>query len=372
MRIMIDATPLLLRGGGVKNYVYHWLRNLRNRSVDPILAFPFLRELGALDHEHSIASPLGTFARLALIRFANFGNNPVLNLLGRRIELFHVSNSNISNPPKNTRLSVTLYDMTCWIVPGTHRPATVNATRMFAERVVKRADGVIAISESTRQDAIKILGLSPDKVRVIYPGISDAFFDVPADCVEQVRMKYGLAREYILFVGTIEPRKNLGRLVESYRGLAPSTQQEFDLVIAGPEGWIEPDDLQRIRSPQAGVRHLGYVPEADLPALTAGATIAAYPSLYEGFGFPVVQAMAAGVPVVTSRTSSLPEVTGDAAELVDPLSVGQIRDALSRLLLSPDLRSALSEKGRQRARDYTWDRCARMSLNYFEALVGRQ
>jgi glycosyltransferase involved in cell wall biosynthesis len=137
-------------------------------------------------------------------------------------------------------------------------------------------------------------------------------------------------------------------------------------VIAGPIGWASAATRARLQE----FRHLGYLPEADIAPLTAAATVFAYPSLYEGFGFPVVQAMAAGAPVVTSNVSSLPEVTGDAAVLVDPRSSSELRDALCRLLLSPELRADLAARGRARAEAFRWEKCAAESLRFFERIAG--
>ncbi len=185
----------------------------------------------------------------------------------------------------------------------------MRADSSFAEHILRRADGLIAVSENSRQDAIRVLKINPDRIRTIYSGIPDEYFDAPPT---------QRARPYALYVGTIEPRKNLDTLLDAWRQLKPEIRQEFDLLIAGPEGWSAESTVARIR---AEANYVGYVPEADLPGLVAGATVFVYPSLYEGFGFPVVQAMAANVAVVTSNTSCLPEITGGGALLVDPQSV---------------------------------------------------
>jgi alpha-1,3-rhamnosyl/mannosyltransferase len=168
------------------------------------------------------------------------------------------------------------------------------------------------------------------------------------------------------YVGAIEPRKNLETLLDAWRQLKPELREAFDLVIAGPMAWAPKATRERIR---AEATYLGYVPEADLPGLIAGAAVFVYPSLYEGFGFPVAQAMAAGAPVVTSNTSCLPEITGDAAALVDPRSAGEIAAALTRLLESESQRGELSERGRQRARRYRWESCAAQSLEFFRRIA---
>jgi alpha-1,3-rhamnosyl/mannosyltransferase len=163
----------------------------------------------------------------------------------------------------------------------------------------------------------------------------------------------------------------LDRLLDAWQTLPASVREQFDLVIAGPEGWQSAGTLARLRVPAQGVRYLAYVPEPDLPGITAGATIFVYPSLYEGFGFPVAQAMAAGVPVITSDLSSLPEVTGGAAALIDPHSPAELRAALDRLLTSPATREQLAIAGRIQAQRFRWDLCASRSLQFFERLMGR-
>ena len=169
-------------------------------------------------------------------------------------------------------------------------------------------------------------------------------------------------------VGTIEPRKNLDTLLDAFAGLPLSLREEYELVVAGPAGWAAAGTKARLER----VRYLGYVAEADLAPLTAAATVFAYPSLYEGFGFPVAQAMASGVPVITSNLSALPEVAGDAALLVDPLSIAELRNALSRLLLSPGLGAEMGARGRLRAERFRWQECAAKSLSFFRKVTGEE
>jgi alpha-1,3-rhamnosyl/mannosyltransferase len=173
-----------------------------------------------------------------------------------------------------------------------------------------------------------------------------------------------------LYVGTVEPRKNLDRLLDAWQTLPASVREAFDLVFAGPQGWQSTGTLARLGAPTPGVRYLGYVPEPDLPGITAGATVFVYPSLYEGFGFPVAQAMAAGVPVITSNLSSLPEVTGGAARLIDPHSPAELHAALDCLLTSPATCAQLAASGRIQAQRFRWDLCARQSIDFFERILG--
>jgi glycosyltransferase involved in cell wall biosynthesis len=358
MPVLIDATSLLLRSAGVKSYTYNWLRNLRQiAGPGEIRAFPFLNRLGYFTHEKSVLGPLATYPRLAMLYAVNAPGNPMLEWIASGIDVFHVSNQLRRNIPKRPKITATIHDLTCWLMPELHTAANVRADRFFAEHTLKRADGLIAVSENTRQDAIRILGIAPEKIVTIYSGIPSEYFDA---------MPTKRAKPYVLFVGTIEPRKNLTTLLDAWPEMRYRT--EFDLVIAGPAGWSSERIMARLAGGEPGVQYVGYVPESEMPALTAGASAFVYPSLYEGFGFPVAQAMAAGVPVITSNNSCLPEIAGDAAILVDPRSVTDLREAMERLLDSPALRLELSTRGRRRASQFRWEACARQSLEFFRAL----
>jgi alpha-1,3-rhamnosyl/mannosyltransferase len=364
MRICIDATSLLLRSAGVKNYVYHWMRSLQKEAKEhEITAFPALGEVGELNHETSVLNTWQTIPRIALLHFMNIRGNPAMDRLMKGIDVFHASNQ-VRNPPRRTMLTGTLYDTTCLLMPENHTPGNVQAERNFADKVLKRAHGLISISHHTKSDAVRLLGLNPDKIKVIYPGVPRGFYDVPPRDIDRVAQRYRLTKPYILFVGTIEPRKNLNLLLDAYEQLPQDTREAFELVVVGPSGWADAATVERLKA----VRYLGYVPEQDLPGVTAGATVFVYPSLYEGFGFPVAQAMAAGIPVITSNVSSLPEVAADGAILIDPRSVAELNSALERLLGSPDQRASLGARGALKAREYTWAVSARKSAMFFNEL----
>jgi glycosyltransferase involved in cell wall biosynthesis len=364
MRVVIDAVPLLVRSAGVKNYLYHWITHLRRAaSGDSIATFPRLASLGALTHEGSVAGRLRTFTGLGALALSNYSPLPVLDWMTHGADVFH-STVLVRHPPRRARLTATVHDMTAWLMPELHPAANLRAEQNFA-RLARAAQRLIAVSACTKNDAVRVLGLDPEKIDVIHSGIAEAFFDPPAAEIARVREQYGLARPFVLFIGTIEPRKNLDVLLDAFAALPASVREAHELVAAGPIGWAGEKTKARLGE----ARYLGYVAERDLPPLTAAATVFAYPSLYEGFGFPVAQAMAAGVPVITSNTSSLPEVAGDAALLVDPRSTAELRDGLDRLLLSDSLRSDLAARGRRRAESFRWETCAVRSLEFFRAAV---
>jgi glycosyltransferase involved in cell wall biosynthesis len=356
MRILIDATPVLLRSAGVKTYTYYWIQHLCQQARnEQILTFPRFSSLAALNHEGSMLSPARTWRHLGLLHLMNIGALPI-GWAAKKADVFHVSNL-VRKLPKNTKVTATIHDLTTRLMPELHTPANIQADKNFAETVLKRAAGLIAVSENTKNDAVRLACLDPDRIQVIYSGVPEVYFGAQPRPSEH---------PYILYLGTIEPRKNIDVLLDAWQGTR--LRGDFDLVIAGAAGWASAKTMARLKSGMTGVRYLGYVPEDELPGLTAGATAFVYPSLYEGFGFPVAQAMAAGVPVITSNTSCLPEIAGEGALLVDPRSPAEIQAAMEKLLTSPTLQQQLRAAGVARAQQYRWDTCARQSLEFFRRL----
>jgi glycosyltransferase involved in cell wall biosynthesis len=356
MRILIDATPVLLRSAGVKTYTYHWIQHLCQQARnEQILTFPRFSSLAALNHEGSMLSPARTWRHLGLLHLMNIGALPI-GWMTKKADVFHVSNL-VRKLPKKTKVTATIHDLTTRLMPELHTPENIQADKNFAETVLKRATRLIAVSENTKNDAVRLAGLDPDRIQVIYSGVPEVYFGAQPRPSEH---------PYILYLGAIEPRKNIDVLLDAWRGTR--LRNDFDLVIAGAAGWASAKTLARLKSGMPGVRYLGYVPEDELPGLTAGAAAFVYPSLYEGFGFPVAQAMAAGVPVITSNTSCLPEIAGAGALLVDPLSPAEIQSAIEKLLTSPTLQQQLRAAGVARAQQYRWETCARQSLEFFRRL----
>jgi glycosyltransferase involved in cell wall biosynthesis len=366
--ICIDCSPLLVRSAGVKTYLYHWLNALRALDAAAIRTFLAPNHPDRLLHEGGIwLHPVQIATLLFLNRLPAFCST----MTAPRCDIFHISNL-FRNVPKRSRLTATIHDLTAWILPECHTPAMVAADKAFAERALKRADGLIAVSENTRQDAIRILGLAPDRIRVIHLGVPPAYTSVPPEAIARVTGAFSLRKPYFLSVGTIEPRKNIDLLLGAWQSLPASFQAEHELVVAGMPGWRSDTTMKKLAqatNESQGVRYLGYVPEADLPALTAGAAGFVYPSLYEGFGIPVAQAMSAGCPVITSNISSLPEITAGAGILIDPRSEAELAAAIQRVGDSPALRERMRAQGLARARRFTWETAASESLRYFSEIA---
>ena len=279
-----------------------------------------------------------------------------------------------SLPPLAPAASVaTVHDLGYLRFPDEH-PRATRLLRDAANRwSAARARRVIAISEATRSDLVRHYGTSPRKIGVVHHGHDPMFRPIrDRDQLEAVRARHGLGAPYLLFVGTLQPRKNLERLLRAFDRVAERVSGPLTLALAGGVGWHEVR-LQRalasLRTPDR-VRVLGYVPDTDLAALMSGALALAFPSLHEGFGLPVLEAMACGTPVLASATSSLPEVVGDTGLLVDPLDVEAIAGGLERLVRDADLRRNLAERGLARAAGFTWDRAARETLAILENAAG--
>ncbi|HRF99356.1 MAG TPA: glycosyltransferase family 1 protein, partial [Aggregatilineales bacterium] len=239
-------------------------------------------------------------------------------------------------------------------VPETASPSLKKYLDVVVPRSIARATHIHAVSEATRQDIITLYNTPPSKISVIFNAVESRF--KPTEMTKDLLTKYQIPDvPYIVTVGTVQPRKNYSRLVKALIELRKN--HDVHLVVAGGRGWLEDEFYATIRDTHMTdyVHITGFVADEDLPALYSGAVCMAFPSLYEGFGIPVLEAMGCGVPVVSSNTSSLPEVVEDAAILVDPYSTDQIHEALERVITDQSLRKMLIECGLIQAKKFTWE-----------------
>ncbi|NDJ76720.1 MAG: glycosyltransferase family 4 protein [Chloroflexi bacterium] len=264
---------------------------------------------------------------------------------------------------------VTVHDLGYVYFPNAHPSAARYYLAWSTRHSVRRARRVIVDSLATAKDLAAHYRISENKMELVYPGVNEELVQVnDAGKLAAVRARYGLPERYLFFVGTLQPRKNIARIVQAYarwRAAQSETESEPDtaLVLAGPQGWLyDPAWTAGVE----GVILPGYVEDDDIAALYSGAQALLFPTLHEGFGFPVLEAMRCGTPVITSTTSSLPEVAGDAALLVNARDVDAIADAIGQVVSDPDLRSDLVQKGYVQADQFTWQRAAEKVLRTLE------
>lgn len=289
------------------------------------------------------------------------------------LDVFHVSDVT-QLVPNRGKLVATIYDLSPVIFPQFH----TNENRKLFERklqhVREHADSLIAISESTKRDVMHYLGFSEDRIHVAYGGVDTNFVPLKdRSALQSILDKYGIRESgYILHVGTLEPRKNLVRLIEAYALVRQRCGDATPpLVLVGHNGWHSEDifaSVQRFKVADH-VQFVGFVEDADLPFVYNGACVFAYPSLYEGFGIPVLEAMACGVPVLTSNVSSLPEIVGDAGVLVTAENTQTIADGLSRLIEDAEFRHHLSQQGVERSKQFSWRETAKATLNAYHSAM---
>ena len=252
------------------------------------------------------------------------------------------------------------------ISQAAHPPAQrayLEATTRYSQA---RADLVFADSQATAADLAHFYGTANSKIRVIYPGVDAANLKATAEDIAAARAKYQLPQRYFIFIGTLQPRKNIRRIVQAFaRWQQSSDDYDAALVMAGGRGWLYDEAwIEGARN----VRQTGYLSQVDKAALLSGALALVFPSLYEGFGFPAVEAMITGAPVIASDTSSLPEIVGEIGLLVDPLNVEAIASAMIRVSDDEHLRQEMIHKGFQRAKQFTWESAAERAMSAFREL----
>jgi len=373
MRIGIDGSSILPRRTGIGHYTAHLLRHLaRLDSQNEYVVF--LNSLRQRPPRESWMAQKNFAVRRrripgpALLFAWRWFNRPAIERFVGGVDVFHSPASYV--PPQRRGARVTtvhdLYFMrdpeACEMLGGRYLLATL-------PRRVKEMDRVIADSRSTRDDLIELLGVPAERIAVVYPGVESDFRRVEErERVAEVRARYGLPERYVLFVGTIEPRKNVERLIEAYSIVRGERPDAPALAIVGGRGRNAGRANRAVETfgLSESVVFTDYVGHADLPALYSGADLFVLPSLYEGFGLPVLEAMACGVMVVAGDTTALPELVGDRGVLVDPMRPSQIAAGIARGLSDAAFRAECVRRGLAFAREMTWERCARQTLAVYE------
>jgi glycosyltransferase involved in cell wall biosynthesis len=333
----------LLAADTQRNYILHgWAPDIDRATIESFIQ-PNVRL--------SIAQLPGTIKRL----YWNYLQFPPLNTLIGHFDIFHSAEPLLPPLGKN-RAIVSYNDSAYYKFPQFYDGSTAKKWDHLYRRSLLKADAIIVLSENTRNDLMEMMDLPLQRIHIIRPPTDPLFFDSPSPQNEQhVREKFSLPEQFILFVGTLEPRKNISMLVKAFEMFLDPQNRSVSLVIVGRRGWLYEDILKTIHSSRAqkNIQLLDYVSDTDLATIYRLASMFVFPSLYEGHGYPVVEAMASGTPVITSNNSSLREIGAGAALLVDPENVTDICEAIQQLYHNISLREELVIKGRQRAAEFS-------------------
>ena len=383
-KVVVDATPLLPNPSGVGFYVYHLIHALHTLPVQEdfelgIVYQPSLKNwfLGNLSFPESLKQYPNRYLLPLPVRVSNLlasFPNPLLSYFEAKFgdpDIVHGTNYAVYPCRKSLKV-MNIYDLTF-----IKHPDYVNSiVRTYTQRVkqsLRWTDLVITISESSKKDIVDYLNVEPERI-IVTPLASryDSTYLAP-DLIDQElkTVNYNFSKPYILFVSTLEPRKNIVGLISAFNHLKEKYKIAHQLVLIGQKGWrYQPIFTEIERSPwKEHIHHLNYLSDEMVALFYSRADVFAYPSHYEGFGLPVLEAMTLGAPVVTSNTSSLPEVAGDAALLVDPNDSFELAEAILQVISDSQLRQMLIQKGKERAKLYSWENTAKATLQAYRTLM---
>ena len=378
MRIGLDGKILTLRAGGTGRFAINLTRAMLAEAAArrPDLGFVIftgpqtsrevMEEFRGACEECFLGAKSSVLRSLTLVPAA---------LRRMQVDVFHgMDHVGLPLVGRTGKYVVTIHDVIPLILPQTFTPRHRLVVRMALARVRAKADRVIVPSHAAKRDIVQRLGLAEDLVVVTHAGCEPQFQPEAQEAsFRDLAARYGLPSRYVLAVGTLEPRKNLTTLLQAFARLrrGAKTDPELGLVLAGARGWLDEPVFQSVRSLglEQVVRFPGFIDDEDLPAVYRGAELFVFPSLYEGFGLPLLEAMACGVPVITSNVSSMPEVAGGAALLVDPRDVHGLAAAIAQVLRDEALRGRLRDAGIARAGQFSWETAARQTLDTYASLV---
>jgi glycosyltransferase involved in cell wall biosynthesis len=385
-KIAIDGTSALAQGGGIGRFTQGLLLGLAQVDDETSYILGYTRDVA---HKPRFELPanfkwrsLGLSQKQAVWLWHRLRFPLPVDLWLGRVGIYHSPDYTLP-PLARARGIVTVHDLSFERLPDVHEPRLRAYLQRAVPHSIRRADHVFADSESTRQDIIAYYNTEPSKISVVYPGVEERFrpldATLPADAaaLEEARRTLGLERPFIVNVGTIEPRKNNASLIRAFATYRAKGNQALELVLAGGGGWLgERERLQELVH-QLGldehVRFTGFVADDCLPALLNLAQVVVYPSLYEGFGLPVLEALACGTPVISARNSSLPEAGGEAAAFIEQAQdTDELANKLTIILHDDSERQRMSCAGLSHASKFTWPRTARRVIElYQQVLVGR-
>lgn len=380
MHIGLDGIPLTALKTGVGHYTFELACALARVAPESGFELVYPSNLPPITIAQQDGSiPLPANLRIKQVRVGPMGRHWWSTGLPRYvrssgIELFHGTNYDVP-PWRQCPTVLTIHDLSLLIYPETHEKRRVGRARRRLPLMARAANAVIVPTESVRGEVCKHLGLSAEKVFAVPEAARACFSPIQLKATEDVRRRLGIGADFLLTVGTIEPRKNLRTLVNAFeKVVGGQSQPTLQLVIAGSRGWLSEPLFEALEKSAERKRIIftEYLNDAELRALYSSCRAFVYPSIYEGFGLPPLEAMACGAPVITSRIPALEETTGGAAILVEPTNVDALAGAIADLLDSDDLCSKLSSLGRSRAGEFTWERTARLTLDVYKKAKARR
>jgi glycosyltransferase involved in cell wall biosynthesis len=369
MRIAFDGTTLRPGRTGVGYYTEHLLHHLGREAGDDEIVVVSNRPV---DTTRTLSSRVRVVSsRWRAPRMVWMQTLAPRLLRGLQPDVAHFTNGMIpmASPVPTV---VTIHDMSLTLYPRYHPPRRVLLNRPFVNLAARRADAIITVSQSAKRDIVRVYGLPPERVHVVHEAAAPSFRRISDGReLSRVRLRYGLDDRFVLYVGTIEPRKNLPRLIDAFAARRKAGDLPHQLVCAGPYGWLSGDLEERIARLEIApaIRFIGYVPFDDLPALYSLAEMFVFPSLYEGFGLPVIEAMACGTPVIAGAVPALAEIAGGAIEQVESLDAEALGDSMVALARDGARREQLAGAGLSRARSFSWERAARETLEVYRRAV---
>jgi len=363
MKIAIDTRPVAKRKAGIGQYVFNIVKKLSeiDKENEYILFGGPIKSLGKNFRQKRL---IGKIQRIFNTLWKRIYFPPIEWLVGK-VDLVHFTNF-VVLPTFAKRIILNIYDLSYLAHPEFAEKKNLTLLKKFVPVSIEKATKIITISKFSKSQIIKHFKVPEDKIFVIYPAANEEFKPLSNLDREKVKRKYKLEKDFILYLGTLEPRKNVETLIKAYNEL-PLIKEEFDLVIAGERGWLYSNIFKLVKKLylEDKIKFLGYVSDQERVLLYNLATVFVFPSFYEGFGMPPLEAMACGTPVICSNTSSLPEVCEDAALYIDPYNLDDLKEALSKLLTDESLRKKLAGLGFEQARKFSWLDSAKKTLEVY-------
>ena len=369
MKILVDGTAIFLKRTGVGQYTYRTLQHLfkiDKKNTYYIVGFLFMGK--------KFNPPFPKIPKNAHYRLVRLIPSKVYNVFTRKVWAMPLDLISFSRPDVALffnfvktptvfakKTVVVIYDVVFELYPEYVEAKNLKYMRKYVGHSAKNSDYIVTISQNAKEEIVEQYGVSEDKLTIINPSVDhDVFYPRQQKEIDAVKKKHGVNRDYLLFIGTLEPRKNVLGVIEAYKKLPPKLQKKYALVLVGDKGWLD-SEIQSALSSNKNLEIIvtGYLPDQEMPALYSGASVFVFPAFYEGFGMPPLEAMATGTAVVTSNTSSLPEVVAKAGATVDPHDNQQLAAQIEKVLVDSAYRKKLESAGLKRAKEFSWSKSAK-------------